>query len=248
MIGDCPDGLNINKDSGSTKPERLSERVRVEKADVGFAYDGDADRLIAVDEKGALIDGDKMIYIFAKMLKAKKELRNNAVVATIMSNIGLRQGLSDLGVEMKTTSVGDRYVLEKMRKKNIILGGEQSGHIIFLDKNTTGDGIYASVKLLEAMSFYGRPLSELAGEVTIYPQVMANARVKNEKKKNFEKDAEILAEIEKIKKIHGDDGRVVIRPSGTEPLVRVMIEGENEAEIRKQAEFVAGLIEKKYSA
>jgi phosphoglucosamine mutase len=229
------------------KPKTLAEKVLAEGADVGFAYDGDADRLISTDEQGNIIDGDRMMYIFAKMLKKKKELRNNALVATIMSNIGLRQGLASLDIEMQATSVGDRYVLETMRKKNIVLGGEQSGHIIFLDKNTTGDGVYASIRLLEALSYYGKPLSELAGEVKIYPQVIVNARVKNEKKRNFEKDAAILHEIESVKKSLGESGRIVIRPSGTEPVVRVMLEGEDEKSIKKQGEHIATLIEDKYS-
>ncbi|MDR2457149.1 MAG: phosphoglucosamine mutase [Clostridiales Family XIII bacterium] len=265
-----PNGLNINDKAGSTHPEILSEKILKEKFDIGFAFDGDTDRLIAVDENGRIIDGDQMLYIFSKMLKAKRKLKNNTVVATIMSNIGLKLALKRENINLELTSVGDRYVLENMLKHDFILGGEQSGHLIFLDKNTTGDGMYAAIKILDAMLYFNKKLSELSNGIKIYPQVLINAKVLNKKKKLFEKDEEVLGEIEKIKdrlkgtskivirqpqsknkdsvklNLEVETYRVVIRPSGTEPLIRVMIEGEEEEIIRKEARKLAKLIERKY--
>ena len=239
-----PNGININVDCGSTHPETLRHKVVEEKADIGLAFDGDADRLIAVDEKGNIIDGDKIIYICAKMLKEENRLKDNLVTATVMSNIGFYKALEGIGCTVETTKVGDRYVLESMMETKCVIGGEQSGHIIFLEHTTTGDGILSALQLLGALKKSGKKLSELAGEVVIYPQVLVNAKVKNENKYAYEKNERIAAEIKKLEEQMASQGRVLIRPSGTEPLVRVMIEGQNKDEIQKLAEELAELIEK----
>lgn len=240
-----PDGININEKCGSTHPEALQLRVVQEQADIGLAFDGDADRLISIDEKGRVIDGDKMIYICAKMLKARGRLIGDKVTVTVMSNIGFHKAMDSIGATVDTTSVGDRYVLERMLETGCVIGGEQSGHIIFLEHSTTGDGILSALQLLTALKLSGEKLSELADEVVIYPQVLRNAAVKNENKKKYLIDPEIAAEIERIEKLMEGDGRVLIRPSGTEPLVRVMIEGKELAAITGLAEGLADLITKK---
>lgn len=240
-----PNGININDCCGSTHPEDLQERVIKEQADMGLAFDGDADRLIAVDEKGRIIDGDKMIYICAKMLKDKHQLKGNLVTVTVMSNIGFHKAIEDIGCLAETTQVGDRYVLESMLKTGSIIGGEQSGHIIFLNHTTTGDGILSALQLLMAIRESGRKPSELADEVKIYPQVLRNAKIKNEHKTNYMNDAEIRTQIEKLETAMAGEGRVLIRPSGTEPLVRVMIEGKDQGYITKLAEELAELLTKR---
>jgi phosphoglucosamine mutase len=245
-IGNEPDGVNINAGCGSTHPENLQKRVVEEGADIGLAFDGDADRLIAVDEKGRVVDGDKMIYICAKMLKDRGELKGNKVTATVMSNLGFHRAIESIGAALDVTQVGDRYVLEKMLETGCVIGGEQSGHIIFLDHNTTGDGILSALQLLKALKLSGKKLSELADEVAIYPQVLKNAPVKNEFKKKYKTDTEIIKEIDRIEDLMAHEGRVLIRPSGTEPLVRVMIEGKNQAVITELAEDLAKLITRKY--
>lgn len=244
-INNEPDGININEGCGSTHPEGLQRRVLEESADVGLAFDGDADRLISVDEKGRLIDGDQMIYICAKMLKGQGRLSENKVTATVMSNIGFHRAIESIGATVDTTQVGDRYVLEKMLQTGCIIGGEQSGHIIFLEHSTTGDGILSALQLLKSMKLNGGELSQLADEVTIYPQVLRNATVKNENKKKYSNDKEIVEEIKRIESLMSGEGRVLIRPSGTEPLIRVMIEGKNLEEITVLAEGLSALIEKK---
>ena len=216
-----------------------------EKADLGLAFDGDADRLIAVDEKGRIIDGDRVIYICAKMLKQSGELLGDRVTVTVMSNLGLHKALEELGCEVDVTQVGDRYVLESMLKTGCVLGGEQSGHIIFLNHSTTGDGVLSALQLLKAVKGSGKKLSVLADEVAIYPQVLKNASIKNENKKKYKDDYDIASEIERIEKIMAGDGRVVIRPSGTEPLVRIMIEGKDVDIITELAENLAKLITEK---
>ena len=245
-IGCEPDGININDGVGSTHPELLAEKVVEEGADVGLAFDGDADRLIAVDEKGRLIDGDRLISIFEKYMKENGTLAGNRVNVTVMSNIGFHRRARELDVEVDITDVGDRYVLESMLKTGSVLGGEQSGHIILLDYSTTGDGMLACLQLLQALTYYGIPLSELSEEMIIYPQVLINARVKNENKDKWKDDQEIqdaITEVEKKVTSNGRSGRVLIRKSGTEPLVRVMIEGEEEDEIRLFAQSLADLIQ-----
>jgi phosphoglucosamine mutase len=240
-----PDGVNINDRCGSTHPEALQERVLAEKADLGLAFDGDADRLIAVDELGRIVDGDRMIYICAKMLKENGWLTGNMVTATVMSNLGLHRAVGSIDCTVSTTQVGDRYVLESMLKTGCVIGGEQSGHIIFLNHTTTGDGILSALQLIKAVRASGKKLSVLADEVTIYPQVLKNAKIKNENKTKYENDPEISAEIKRLEAIMDGEGRVLIRPSGTEPLVRVMIEGKDIEQITELAENLASLLTKR---
>jgi len=244
-ISNEPDGMNINDNCGSTHPEGLQKRVISEKADLGLAFDGDADRLIAVDEKGMIVDGDKMIYICAKMLKETGELYDNKVTATVMSNLGFHKAIESIGCNVDVTQVGDRYVLESMLKTGCVIGGEQSGHIIFLNHSTTGDGILSALQLLKAVKTSGRKLSELADEVSIYPQVLKNAKIKNENKKKYMNDPEIAQEIRRLEELMAGEGRVLIRPSGTEPLVRVMIEGKDVETITRLAEGLAALLTKR---
>ncbi len=245
VIGNDPDGININRRCGSTHPEKLQDTVLREKAFMGMAFDGDADRLIAVDEKGDLIDGDKMICICARKLKKDGALADDIVTATVMSNLGFHRFMEDMGCTVNTTKVGDRYVLESMLESGCVIGGEQSGHIIFLNHTTTGDGILSSLQLLEAVLESGRKASELSGEIKIYPQVLKNARVKNENKNKYFSDPEITEEIRKLEDAMDGEGRVLIRPSGTEPLVRVMIEGKDEQHIAGMAEALAKLVTEK---
>ena len=246
VIANEPDGLNINLNCGSTHPGELQNTVVDKKADLGLAFDGDADRLIAVDEIGRIIDGDKMMYICAKMLNDTGKLPDSRVTATVMSNLGFHKAIEAIGCSVDVTAVGDRYVLESMLKTGCVLGGEQSGHIIFLNHSTTGDGILSALQLVKAIKLSGEKPSALADTVTIYPQVLKNAAVKNENKKKYEKDSEIRAEIEKLEKLMEGEGRVLIRPSGTEPLVRVMIEGKDQSVITGLAENLAGLLTKKF--
>lgn len=240
-----PDGININAGCGSTHPETLQKTVIKEKADIGLAFDGDADRLIAVDEKGRIIDGDQMIFICAKMLKDTDELIDDKVTATVMSNLGFHKAIEKINCNVEVTQVGDRYVLESMIKTGSIIGGEQSGHIIFLNHTTTGDGILSSLQLINAVKISGKKPSELADEITIYPQVLKNAKIKNENKKKYMNDSDIKKEIKAVEEKMAGEGRVLIRPSGTEPLVRVMIEGKDLKEITKLADSLAALITKK---
>ena len=247
-IGCDPDGININDHIGSTHPELLQQKVVDEKADIGLAFDGDADRLIVVDEKGLIIDGDKTILICAKMLKDAGELAENKVTATVMSNIGFHKYAEEvIGAEVEVTGVGDRYVLESMLKTGCIIGGEQSGHIIFLNHTTTGDGTLSSLQFMKAVLASGKKPSELSAEIEIFPQVLINARVANENKKVFGEDAEVKAEIEAIEKELEGTGRVLIRPSGTEPLVRVMLEGQDVERLHELAQNLADLISKKFA-
>jgi len=246
VIANKPDGLNINLKCGSTHPEKLQETVVEQKADIGLAFDGDADRLIAVDELGRLIDGDKMICICAKMLKDAGKLTGNKVTATVMSNLGFHKAIEAIGCTVDVTGVGDRYVLESMLRTGCVIGGEQSGHIIFLDHSTTGDGILSALQLIKAVKLSGEKPSALADRITIYPQVLVNAAVKNDNKKKYLNDPEIGAEIERVEKLMSGEGRVLIRPSGTEPLVRVMIEGKDELTIKGLAQNLAGLLTKKF--
>jgi phosphoglucosamine mutase len=245
MIGDSPDGTNINDGTGSTHPGTMQEAVVKSGADMGLAFDGDADRLIAADENGNLIDGDKIMYICASHMKRQGRLAGNMLTATVMSNIGLRIAAEREGIDLQLADVGDRYVLELMQKTGCVIGGEQSGHIIFLDRNTTGDGLFASLKLIEAISDRNVRASEAASGIDIYPQVLRNAGVKNENKGAYLADPEIGIAIEKIEKKYSGEGRVLIRASGTEPLVRVMIEGPDAESLERDAAELAELIEKK---
>lgn len=245
-IGVNPNGTNINDGCGSTHPELLQEAVIREGAFIGLAYDGDADRLIAVDEKGRIIDGDKLICICAKMLKEEGRLAKNLVTGTVMSNIGFHKYLKEMGCETRATDVGDRYVLEDMLKTGGIIGGEQSGHIIFLDKTTTGDGILSSIQLVRAVLKSGKNASELSDEIKIYPQVLVNAKVTNENKKRYMEDEEVIKAFDEVSAKLGDTGRLLVRPSGTEPLVRVMIEGEDTESITEMAEELADMLSKKF--
>ncbi|MDR0596509.1 MAG: phosphoglucosamine mutase, partial [Clostridiales Family XIII bacterium] len=224
-IGDSPNGININDGCGSTHPQAMQEAVKVCGADIGLAFDGDADRLIAADENGELIDGDKIMYICASHMKRQGRLAGDMLTATVMSNIGLRLALEREGIGLQLADVGDRYVLELMQKTGCVLGGEQSGHIIFLDASTTGDGLFASLRLIEALADANARASDAAAAVRIYPQVLLGAKVRNENKGAYLTDPEIGIAIEKAEKKYSGEGRVLIRASGTEPLVRVMIEG-----------------------
>nr|WP_300005219.1 phosphoglucosamine mutase [Tissierella sp.] len=244
-VNDSPDGMNINDNCGSTNPAIIQELVKEHGADIGVSFDGDADRIIAVDEKGNIIDGDHILAICATHLKENGLLDKNTVVGTVMTNMGLDIYLKELGIDIVKTQVGDRYILEEMVEKGYALGGEQSGHIIFLDYNTTGDGLATALHLLEVLRSSGKTMSELSSVMKDYPQILANATVPNEKKYNYLEDKVIRDEIEKIEEHFHGNGRVVIRPSGTEPLVRVMIEGESQEEIEKIAKDLASLIEER---
>lgn len=245
IINNVPNGININKDCGSTHLEGLKKYVLDNHYDLGIAYDGDGDRCLAIDEMGNLIDGDKMLAIASKYLRSKNELKQDTIVATVMSNLGLKKYAKDNGFELKQTQVGDRYVLEEMLKNDYNLGGEQSGHVIFLDYNPTGDGILTSLMLIQVLFEEGIRASEACNIINIYPQVLVNAKVSNDKKYDFEKDAVIRAEIEQVEEEFAGNGRVLIRASGTEPLIRVMIEGENQEYISEKAKSIAELIEER---
>lgn len=239
-----PDGTNINANCGSTHMEELRARVVYEKADVGLAFDGDADRMLAVDELGNLVDGDKLMAICANYMKERGTLKRNTIVATVMSNLGLFLMGEEKGIHIEKTKVGDRYVLENMRENGYNIGGEQSGHIIFLDENTTGDGLLSALHLLQVMVETGESLSDLAAIMEVLPQALVNAKVPNHKKENFADYNEIAEAIEEVEKKFAGEGRVLIRPSGTEPLVRVMIEGKDQQLIEEEAKKLAELITK----
>ncbi len=245
IINNAPNGININKNCGSTHLEMLRNYVVKNDYDLGIAYDGDGDRCLAVDEKGHIIDGDKILAIVSTYLKEQGNLNKDTLVATVMSNLGLAKYAQDNQIQFIRTKVGDRYVLEEMLKQGYNIGGEQSGHIIFLDYNPTGDGILTSLMLIQILLQKDKKASELSNIVTIYPQVLVNAKVDSNKKYDFEKDAVIRSEIEKAEKEFAGNGRVIIRPSGTEPLVRVMIEGSDLEYITEKAKSIAELIEER---
>lgn len=248
VINNDPDGVNINKNCGSTHPEELMDYVIKKGCDIGLAFDGDADRCLAVDETGKLINGDFIMGICARYLKEKGKLTKNVVVGTVMSNLGLHLALEKEGIKLVSAKVGDRYVLEEMIKEGYVLGGEQSGHIIFLKQNTTGDGLATGLMLAAIIKNTGKKLSELASFIHELPQVLVNAKIPNDKKNIYMEDKEIIDEIKKIEEKLQEKGRVLIRPSGTEPLVRVMLEGEDQKEIDKLAHSLAELIENKANA
>ena len=242
-IHNNPDGVNINANCGSTHPEELQARVVFEKADVGLAFDGDADRLMAVDELGNVINGDQLMAIIGTHMKAQNKLKNDTIVATVMSNLGFFMMADEKKIHVEQTKVGDRYVLERMREIGASLGGEQSGHIIFLDENTTGDGLLSALHLLQVIVETGQSLSELATVMQMMPQAQAGARVANHKKDKYLDYPEIAKAIEEVSERFAGEGRVLIRPSGTEPLVRVMIEGKEQKQIEAEAKRLANLIQ-----
>jgi len=245
IINNTPDGININRECGSTHIEKISEFVLENKLDLGIAYDGDGDRCLAVDEMGLTIDGDKILAIISKYLKSQGKLKKDTLVATVMSNLGLNIYAKVNGIDLKQTKVGDRYVLEEMLKNDYNLGGEQSGHIIMLDYNPTGDGIFTSLMLITILLKANKKASDMCKIIDIYPQVLINAKVSNDKKMTYQEDTDINNAIIKLENEFKDDGRVLIRPSGTESLIRVMIEGKDESYIYKKAKELADLIEEK---
>ena len=245
IINNNPDGININDNCGSTHLEGLKKFVVENKLSLGIAYDGDGDRCLAIDEKGNEIDGDKLLAIISRSLKKKGKLNKDTIVATVMSNLGLNKYAKENGLQLLQTKVGDRYVLEKMLKEGYNLGGEQSGHVILLDYNPTGDGIVTSLMLIKTILEEKKKASELGDLIKLYPQVLINAKVNSEKKYDYEQNKDIKEAIEKLEKEFAGNGRVLIRPSGTEPLVRVMIEGEDQEYITKKAKDIAKLIEEK---
>lgn len=242
-INTSPDGMNINDNCGSTNPHMIEKLVLDEKADIGLSFDGDADRIIAVDEKGRILDGDHILAICGSQMKREGKLKNNTIVGTVMTNMGLDMYLKGNGMEIKKTQVGDRYILEEMLKSGYTLGGEQSGHIIFLDYNTTGDGLATALHLLDVMKTTGKTMSSLNNLMTNYPQVLVNAKVSNGLKYTYEENDDIMNEIKKVEELFDGEGRVLIRPSGTEPLVRVMIEAKEDNGIEKIAQDLASFIE-----
>ena len=245
ILNNTPNGININENCGSTHLDVLKKYVVENKCNLGIAYDGDGDRCLAVDENGEEIDGDKLIAIISNYLKEKGKLANNAIVATVMSNLGLKKYAENNGITIKQTKVGDRYVLEEMLKNGYNVGGEQSGHVILLDYNPTGDGILTSLMLIKVMLEKKKSASELCKIIKMYPQVLVNAKVSAEKKKDYENDEEIQKAIKELEEEFSGNGRVLIRPSGTEPVIRVMLEGEDQAYLQTRAENLAKLIEKK---
>lgn len=238
-----PNGMNINHDCGSTKPALVQRLVLEKGADLGVAFDGDADRIIAVDEKGEIIDGDHILAICGSYLKEKGELKRDTIVGTVMTNMGLDEYLKREGMGIVKTAVGDRYILEEMLKEGYNLGGEQSGHIIFLEHNTTGDGLATALHLLQVMRETGKKASELNALMSNYPQVLLNAKVDNAYKTKYMEIPEIKEEIMRIEELFKGEGRVLIRPSGTEPLVRVMIEGKDQEMITDVARDLVQFIE-----
>lgn len=245
IINNSPNGININDNCGSTHLDNLKKYVVENNLSLGVAFDGDGDRCLAIDEKGNEIDGDKILAILSNYLKGKNQLNKDSLVATVMSNLGLNKYAEKNNLSFIQTKVGDRYVLEEMLNNGYNLGGEQSGHVILLDYNPTGDGILTSLMLIQAILESGKKASEMATIINLYPQVLINAKVNSDKKYDYKEDKEIKDAIEKLEREFAGNGRVLIRPSGTEPLVRVMIEGENQEYITKKANQIAKLIEEK---
>ena len=242
VIGETPDGLNINFNVGSTHPEALQELVKENQSAIGLAFDGDSDRLIAVDENGEIVDGDKIMYIIGKYLSEKGQLAQNTIVTTVMSNLGFHKALDREGINKAVTAVGDRYVVEEMRKSGYNLGGEQSGHVILMDYNTTGDGQLSAVQLTKIMQETGKSLSQLASEVTIYPQKLVNIRVENTMKDKAMEVPAIKAIIDKMEEEMAGNGRILVRPSGTEPLLRVMAEAPTTEEVDYYVDTIAEVV------
>ena len=232
-----PDGININENCGSTHTENLQREVIAHKADIGIAHDGDADRCLAVTEKGEIIDGDRILLICALLMKSQNKLKDNTVVTTVMSNLGFHKAANEYGLSLEVTSVGDRYVLEKMKERSLSLGGEQSGHIIFGDVSTTGDGVMTGVQLLSALKETNKKMSDLSEVMTQFPQLLVNVRVKT--KEGWDTNMAISDAIKKAEEILGSEGRILVRPSGTEPLLRIMAEGPTLAELEKLVQEIA---------
>lgn len=236
-IGASPNGININEQVGSTHPEALAELVVEKGADIGLAFDGDGDRLIAVDEKGQIVDGDQIMFVVGRYLHSKGRLKGDTIVSTVMSNLGFYKALETHEVKSVQTAVGDRYVVEAMREGNYNLGGEQSGHIVFLDYNTTGDGLLTALQLVNIMKVTGKKLSELTSEMSVYPQKLVNVRVID--KNAVTDNARVATTIQQVEDEMNGNGRVLVRPSGTEPLVRVMVEASTETECERFVEQIA---------
>ena len=243
VINNEPNGININTNCGSTHIEGLQNYVVEKGLDVGFAFDGDADRCLCVDEKGNLVDGDKILYLAGKYMKERGELANNTVVTTVMSNFGLYKAFDSIGIDYEKTAVGDKYVYENMVTNGHKIGGEQSGHIIFSNYATTGDGILTAIKVMEVMLSKKMPLSELADPVKIYPQLLKNVRVAD--KKAAREDADVQAAVDAVTEALGDTGRILVRESGTEPVIRVMVEAESDAICKKYVDQVVAVLQEK---
>ena len=243
VINDAPDGYNINTDCGSTHIEHLQKFVVEKGLDIGFAYDGDADRCLCVDEKGNVVTGDHILYVYGLYMKERGKLLNNKVVTTIMSNFGLYKALDKVGIEYEKTAVGDKYVYENMVQTGNRIGGEQSGHIIFSKYATTGDGILTSLKMMEVMLAKEKPMSELAAPCKFYPQVLKNVRVKS--KPDAQNDPDVQAAVKKVAEELGDDGRILVRESGTEPVIRVMVEAGSDEVCEKYVDQVIEVIKAK---
>ena len=243
VIGENPDGLNINDGVGSTHPDHLQEKVKEVGAAIGLAFDGDSDRLIAVDENGEIVDGDKIMYIIGSYLSSKGLLEKNTIVTTVMSNLGFHKALDAKGIQKEITAVGDRYVVEEMRKSGYNLGGEQSGHVVIMDYNTTGDGQLTGVQLTKIMQETGKKVSELAAEVSIYPQKLVNIRVENSMKDKAMEVPAIREIIEKMEAEMAGNGRILVRPSGTEPLLRVMAEAPTHEEVDYYVDTIAAVVQ-----
>ncbi|WP_307984119.1 phosphoglucosamine mutase [uncultured Lactococcus sp.] len=243
VIGENPNGLNINDGVGSTHPEKMADTVVETGSDIGLAFDGDADRLIAVDENGNIVDGDKIMFIIGKYLLEQGKLAKDTVVTTVMSNLGFHLALEEAGMNSVVTAVGDRYVVEEMRKNNYNFGGEQSGHMVFLDYNTTGDGQLSAIQLVKVMRETGKKLSELAAEVTIYPQKLVNVRVANNAAKEGAMDIPAIRKVitDMEEKMNGK-GRILVRPSGTEPLLRVMAEAPTDEEVNEVVDTIVDVV------
>ena len=242
VINNIPNGKNINVNCGSTHPQLLQEMVKLYKANIGLAYDGDADRLIAVDEKGNIIDGDLTIAIIAMNLKKRGLLNSNTVVTTVLSNMGFEKYLHKKGIRLVRSNVGDRYVLEKMQQQSLNLGGEQSGHIIMLDHNTTGDGILSSIQLVQAVIESKKKLSELVEKITLWPQKMENIQVAKEKKLTWHENEVIINAIKKASEELTGVGRILVRPSGTESLIRVMVEAKEQKLVDKYVKELSDVV------
>lgn len=239
-MGTSPNGLNINDGVGSTHPEALASFLKEKNADIGLAFDGDGDRLIAVDENGDIVDGDQIMYICAKFLNSEGRLKKNTVVSTVMSNLGFYKALEEYEIKSVPTAVGDRYVVEEMKANDYNLGGEQSGHIIFLDYNTTGDGLLTGLQLVNIMKRTGKKLSELANEMKKYPQLLINVKVTD--KYRVTENEKVKAVIEEVEKEMDGNGRILVRPSGTEPLVRVMAEAPTEELCREYVDRIVSVV------
>ncbi|MEZ2067745.1 phosphoglucosamine mutase, partial [Staphylococcus aureus] len=242
-IGCSPDGYNINEKCGSTHPEKIAEKVVETESDFGLAFDGDGDRIIAVDENGQIVDGDQIMFIIGQEMHKNQELNNDMIVSTVMSNLGFYKALEQEGIKSNKTKVGDRYVVEEMRRGNYNLGGEQSGHIVMMDYNTTGDGLLTGIQLASVIKMTGKSLSELAGQMKKYPQSLINVRVTD--KYRVEENVDVKEVMTKVEVEMNGEGRILVRPSGTEPLVRVMVEAATDEDAERFAQQIADVVQDK---